>query len=92
MVKQGFADAGLTGAATIAYQNTLEANQYVSLGKPVVKQLTGMAFSKDNPQFGEELKKGLAALIADGTYGQLLHKWGLTDEASIQEPMINGQP
>ncbi|WP_354126636.1 transporter substrate-binding domain-containing protein [Bradyrhizobium sp. RT9b] len=92
MVKQGFADAGLTGAATIAYQNTLEGNQYASLGKPVVKQLTGMAFAKDDPQFGEELKKGLAALIADGTYGQLLQKWGLTDEASIQEPMINGQP
>ncbi|MGY3463144.1 ABC-type amino acid transport substrate-binding protein [Bradyrhizobium sp. LM6.11] len=92
MVKQGFADAGLTGAAIIAYQNTLEGNQYVAVGKPVIKLLTGMAFSKDDPQFGQELKQALGALIADGTYGQLLQKWGLPEDASIQKPMINGEP
>lgn len=92
MVKQGIADAGLTGEAIIAYQNKFEGDQYAVIGKPVIKLLTGMAFSKDDPQFGEELKEALGALIADGTYGQLLHKWGLSDDASIQKPMINGQP
>ncbi|MET4359067.1 polar amino acid transport system substrate-binding protein [Bradyrhizobium sp. RT9b] len=92
MVKQGFADAGLTGAAIIAYQNKLEEHQYAVIGKPVIKLLTGMAYSKDDSQFGEELKQALGALIADGTYSQLLHKWGLPDDASIEKPMINGQP
>lgn len=92
MVKQGLADAGLTGEAIIAYQNKFEGDQYAVIGKPVIKLLTGMAFSKDELQFGEELKGALGALIADGTYGQLLHKWGLSDDASIQKPMINGQP
>lgn len=92
MVKQGFADAGLTGAAIIAYQNKLEGDQFAVVGKPVMKLLTGMAFSKDDPRFGEELKQALGALIADGTYGQLLNKWGLPDDASIEKPMINGEP
>ncbi|UPJ26391.1 ABC transporter substrate-binding protein [Bradyrhizobium sp. CW1] len=92
MVKQGFADAGLTGAAIIAYQNTLEGNQYVVVGNPVIKLLTGMAFSKDDLQFAQELKQALGALIADGTYGQLLQKWGLPEDASIQKPMVNGEP
>ncbi|MDH2348179.1 transporter substrate-binding domain-containing protein [Bradyrhizobium sp. SSUT77] len=47
MVKQGFADAGLTGTAIIAYQNKLEGDQFVVIGKPVIKLLTGMAFSKE---------------------------------------------
>ncbi|WP_245471694.1 hypothetical protein [Bradyrhizobium nanningense] len=58
----------------------------------MIKLLTGMAFSKDDPQFGGQLKHALGALIADGTYGQLLHKWGLPDDASIEKPMINGEP
>lgn len=43
----------------------------VSFGRPVVKVMTGMAFSKD--EFGEELKKAFCALTADGTYSQILH-------------------
>ncbi|WP_456724904.1 MULTISPECIES: ABC transporter substrate-binding protein [unclassified Bradyrhizobium] len=92
MVKQGQAEAALTGDATLAYQNTLEGRQYASFGKPLVKTMYGIAFRKDDPQFGDELKKALVAIMADGTYGQLLRKWDLTDDSSIQQPMINGQP
>lgn len=92
LVQQDRADASITGEGVIAYQNKLEGNRYAIISKPVVKLMTGFAFRKDNLQFGEELKTALAAIIADGTYGQLLHKWGLTDQASIGQPMINGQP
>lgn len=92
LVQQGRADAAITGEGVIAYQNKMEGNQYAVISKPVVKLMTGFAFAKDNLQLGEELKKALAGIIADGSYGQLLHKWGLTDQASIGQPMINGQP
>ncbi|WP_128948618.1 transporter substrate-binding domain-containing protein [Bradyrhizobium nanningense] len=92
LVQQDRADAAITGEGVIAYQNKLEGNQYAVISKPVVKLMTGFAFAKDNLPFGEELKKALAGIIADGTYSQLLHKWGLTDQASIGQPMINGQP
>ncbi|UPJ26382.1 transporter substrate-binding domain-containing protein [Bradyrhizobium sp. CW1] len=92
LVQQGRADAAITGEGVIAYQNKLEGNQYAVISKPIVKLMTGFAFAKDNLQLGEELKTGLAGVIADGTYGQLLRKWGLTDQASIGQPTINGQP
>lgn len=92
MVKQGRVEAALTSDATIAYQNMLEGNQYVTFGKPLVKTMYGIGFLKDDPQFGDALKKALAAIIADGTYGQLLRKWNLTDASSIQQPMLNGEP
>lgn len=92
LVQQGRADAAITGEGVIAYQNKLEGSQYAVISKPVVKLLTGFAFAKDNLHFGEDLKRALAGVIDDGTYGQLLHKWGLTDQASIGQPMINGEP
>ncbi|MFK4654133.1 polar amino acid transport system substrate-binding protein [Bradyrhizobium japonicum] len=92
MLNQGRVDASLSGAGSLAYQNTMEGNRYVILGKPLFKAMYGMGFRKDDLQFGEALKKALAAVIADGTYAQLLHKWNLMDDASIQQPMINGEP
>lgn len=92
MINQGRADASLSGAGALAYQNTLEGGRYVTLGKAVIKFMYGMAFRKDDPQFAQALKTALAALIADGTYTKLLRKWNLTDDASIHKPMINGSP
>lgn len=40
----------------------------------------------------EKRSRALTALIADGTYVQLLRKWNMPDDASIQQPVINGEP
>lgn len=92
MLNQGRIDVSVTGAAALAYQNTLEGNRYATFGTPLVKVLTGMAFRQEDTEFGHALKNGLASVIADGTYAQLLRKWNMPDEASIQQSMINGQP
>lgn len=90
-LNQGRADAAVQGAETIPYQNTIEGNRYVILGKPFLVQQMGLGFAKDDSPFGQKLKQALAALIADGTYQELLRKWDLTDSA-IEQAMINGQP
>jgi polar amino acid transport system substrate-binding protein len=90
-LNQGRADAAVQGAETIPYQNTIEGNRYVILGKPFLVQQMGLGFAKDDSQFGQKLKQALAALIADGSYQDLLRKWDLTDSA-IEQAMINGQP
>lgn len=92
MLNQGRVDAAVTGGASLAYQNTLESDRYVTIGKPLIKTPYGMAFLKDNSEFGQELKKGLAAIIADGTYDQLLRKWHMPDGSSIEHAMINLEP
>lgn len=90
-LNQGRADAAVQGAETIPYQNTIEGNRYVILGKPFLVQQMGLGFAKDDPQFGQKLKQALAALMADGSYQELLRKWDLADSA-IEQAMINGQP
>lgn len=92
MLKQGRVEASLTGAGSLAYQNALEGDRYVPLGKPLIKFMYGMGFRKEDPQLGDELKKALAAIMLDGTYDRLMHKWNLSDDAWIQQPMINGEP
>ncbi|MGY3591851.1 ABC-type amino acid transport substrate-binding protein [Bradyrhizobium sp. USDA 4341] len=52
----------------------------------------GIAFPKDDPQFGGALKSALAAIMTEGTYDQVLRKWSLTEDSSIRQPIIDGQP
>jgi len=90
-LNQGRADAAVQGAETIPYQNSIEGNRYVILGKPFLVQDMGLGFAKDDTQFGRKLKEALAGLMADGSYQELLRKWDLTGSA-IEQAMINGQP
>lgn len=90
-LNQGRADAAVQGAETIPYQNSIEGNRYVILGKPFLVQDMGLGFAKDDAQFGQKLRQALAALMADGSYHELLRKWDLTGSA-IDQAMINGQP
>ncbi|WP_349631473.1 ABC transporter substrate-binding protein [Bradyrhizobium sp. BR 10289] len=90
-LNQGRADAAVQGAETIPYQNTIEGNRYVILGKPFLVQDMGLGFAKDDAPFGLKLKQALAALMVDGSYQELLRKWDLTGSA-VEQAMINGQP
>ncbi|WP_192178653.1 transporter substrate-binding domain-containing protein [Mesorhizobium amorphae] len=93
MLKQGRADAGFEGGGSLSYSNKAEGNVYTTIGKPVTKVMLGMAFLNENKVLGEALKKALDELIADGTYVQLLKKWGFPDESSIgQTSSINAGP
>lgn len=95
-LKQSRADAGFTSALLLAYQNKLQGNVYQTLGKPLIKSVIGMAFlsANANTELADSVKKALDELIADGTYAQLLHKWGLTeDDSSIgKASSINAGP
>lgn len=80
-LNQGRADAAVQGAETIPYQNSIEGNRYVILGKPFLVQDMGLGFARDDSQFGQKLKQALAALMADGSYQALLRKWDLNGSA-----------
>ncbi|WMY11045.1 transporter substrate-binding domain-containing protein [Paraburkholderia phenoliruptrix] len=90
-LKQGRIDVAVQEAFLIGYQNSIENNLYVRIGKPFYSQLMGIGFSKDDPDLGNAIKVALEKLIADGTYQNLLAKWGMAD-AAIRKVTINGQP
>lgn len=80
------------GAGTLAYQNSMENNRYVVVGEPAAKPTYGMAFAKEDSQFGHALKRALGEVISDGTYQKVLRKWNMPDAVAIQRAMINGEP
>jgi polar amino acid transport system substrate-binding protein len=49
----------------------------------------GIAVPKNTGQFAQAIQQALTQLIADGTYKQILDKWGVADGA-ITAPAING--
>lgn len=91
-LNQGRVDAAVGGAGTLAYQNTIENNRYATIAKLNQGELVGYGFSKDAPELGQLLKKGLAAVMADGTYKNLMRKWNLAEDSALERPLINGQP
>ncbi|MDE1995420.1 MAG: ABC transporter substrate-binding protein [Rhizobiaceae bacterium] len=89
-MKQGRYDAVVQGIETIAYQMRLEPNTYTLVGDPLLSNDTfGMAFKKDNTALRDAVAGAFDALIKDGTYDQILKKWGLVHNA-VAKPVVNG--
>jgi len=89
-MKQGRYDVVVQGIETIAWQMNLEPDTYVMIGDPIINdEIYGMAFKKDNPGLRDKVASILDELIADGTYGSLLEKWGLPHNA-VEKAVING--
>lgn len=51
---------------------------------------TGVGVLKDNPELRDALQAGVNAIIADGTYQQILDKWNLSSYA-IPQALINSK-
>lgn len=89
-MKQGRYDAVVQGIETIAYQMRLEPNTYTLVGDPLLSNDTfGMAFKKDNTGLRDAIAGAFDALIKDGTYDEILKKWGLVHNA-VAKPVVNG--
>lgn len=61
----------------------------VVAGKEYQLVPVGIAVSKSNTALREQLVKALQAIISDGTYKQILEKYGVANGA-LSEPSVNG--
>ncbi|PSC05582.1 ABC transporter substrate-binding protein [Alsobacter soli] len=73
--------AAVQGNETLPYFQKLEPNTYVPLGKAFTQSLVGIPFTKAEGGLRDAVKGALEKLQADGTYDQLLAKYGLQDNA-----------
>lgn len=89
-MKQGRYDAVVQGIETIAYQMRLEPDTFTLVGDPLLSNDTfGMGFKKDNAALRDAIAGAFEAVIKDGTYGEILKKWGLVHNA-VPKAVING--
>ncbi|WP_342723784.1 transporter substrate-binding domain-containing protein [Bradyrhizobium sp. B097] len=85
MMKQGRVDAGFIGATAFAQARKAEGEDVFKPlgGPPLANFLFGFPYLAKNKELGDTLKKALDEVIADGTYAQLLKKYGLQEDSSI---------
>ena len=76
-LKTGRIDAAAQGSETLPYFQTMEANTYVLLGKPLFEQETGIPVSKTEPVLRNAVMTALQNLQRNGIYDQLLAKYKL---------------
>jgi polar amino acid transport system substrate-binding protein len=58
-------------------------------GEPINGGPYGIGVSKDNPQLTEAVRGALQALVAEGTYGQILEAWGV-QQGAVEQVGVNG--
>ncbi len=88
-LRQGRVDAAVQGGETLAYLLSQEPNAYRSIGTQFAFQFDGIAIDRSNAAMLREITDALSALIADGTYGRIAAKWGMSDFI-VTQLTING--
>jgi polar amino acid transport system substrate-binding protein len=80
--------AGLADLPVMVYAVQQTNGQLELLGDPYGAAPYGYVVPKDQPDFGQTIADAVKALIADGSYQQVLEKWGVQDGA-ITDPTVN---
>jgi polar amino acid transport system substrate-binding protein len=73
--------AAAQGNETLPYFQKLEPDTYVPIGAAFTESLVGIPVLKSEPQLRDAVKAAVEKLQADGTYDQILAKYGLQANA-----------
>lgn len=76
----GQMEAFVDTSEIIGFYEQQSGGQFVAVGDPVGVIQIGAATLKDNAALHEALQKAFDALVADGTYAEILQQWGLTQQ------------
>jgi polar amino acid transport system substrate-binding protein len=87
-VVSGKDDAGLADSPVIAYAVAQTHGQLELLGNVYDSAPYGYVIKKDQTEFAQAVAGALKALIADGSYQQVLEKWGV-QAGAITDPTVN---
>jgi polar amino acid transport system substrate-binding protein len=87
-LSSGRADVGMADSPVAAYQVKQSSGQFKLVGTPYGTAPYGIAIPKGNG-LAQPMLAAMKAIMADGSYKQILDKWGLTAGA-ITDPVING--
>jgi polar amino acid transport system substrate-binding protein len=87
-VVSGKDDAGLADSPVMAYAVEQTNGQLELLGDIYDAAPYGYVVAKDQTEFAQAIADAVQSLIDDGSYQQVLEKWGVEDGA-IDDPTVN---
>jgi len=88
-IRQGRAQASVIGLEGLLDLMKQEPGKFYQIGEVGDVNHYGIAFAKANGQLRDAVKGALDAMKADGTYAQILDRYGLK-QAAVEEFKING--
>ncbi len=88
-ITSGRADIGMADSPVAVYIVQQSNGQLKLSGTPYSVVPYGIAFPKDQMELLKATQAALVKMMADGTYQQILKKWGV-EAGAITEPVING--
>lgn len=88
-IRQGRAQASVIGLEGLLDLMKQEPGKFYQIGGVGDVNFYGIAFAKANGELRDAVRATLDALKADGTYAQILDRYGLKD-AGVEEFKING--
>ena len=88
-VVSGKDDAMLADSPVCAYAVKQTGGQLALAGNIYDSAPYGMVVAKDQTQFAEALQGAVKALVSDGTYKNILSKWGVEAGALSTDPAVN---
>jgi polar amino acid transport system substrate-binding protein len=80
-LQSGRADAAILGAEYVVYLSQQNPGTFVAIGDPISRNLSGMAFAKEQAPLRDAVAGALTRMIANGTYLAILTKHGLEKQA-----------
>lgn len=80
-LKTGRIDAAVQGNETLPYFIKLEPGTYAVVDEPLTEEITGIPIAKSKPGLRDAVREAVDQLMADGTYGRILAKYGLGENA-----------
>jgi len=90
-LRQGRIEAGAQGSESLPYLMKLDPDTYTLVGEPFAFVYQGIGVSKDRPELRDAVAGAFKAVIADGTYGKIVDKYGVQPNA-VSAMSINGEP
>ncbi|SDF74258.1 amino acid ABC transporter substrate-binding protein, PAAT family (TC 3.A.1.3.-) [Blastococcus aurantiacus] len=87
-IVSGRVDAGLADSPVMAYAVQQTNEQLELLGDIYDSAPYGWVVPLEETEFGQVLADALTALIEDGTYAEILEKWGV-EAGAIDSPEVN---
>lgn len=87
-LRQARLDAAVQGSETLPYIQGQEPGAYRVIGEPIAVQLTGLGVAKTNHELSAAIIAALDGMIADGTYQNILKKWGL-EKGGLEKATLN---
>jgi polar amino acid transport system substrate-binding protein len=87
-VVSGKDDAGLADLPVMVYAVQQTNGQLEELGEPYGNAPYGYVVAKDQAEFAQVLADAVQALIADGSYQEVLQEWGV-EGGAIDTPTVN---